>query len=165
MFIYFGTLFFIPPPQDEQQEPHKGNFERVRTLASFDLLTSPCSSAPSVAQDWGLLGFDIYSGAPIFFKYFPAVQESPESRNSNQTHGKARVTQLTQAQKDEIANMASPSCMDASERKRQYAAMGRAIHRSCNPALLAKYSLCNDGERPGVFLIWWDYGLIPFGTA
>ena len=46
--------------------------------------------------------------------------------------------------------MASPACMEAAERKRQYAAMGRAIVKSCNPSLLAKYQLCSDTERCGV---------------
>ena len=59
----------------------------------------------------------------------------------------ARMTQLTDEQKANISEMASPSCMDSGERKRQYAAMARAIHKSCNPTLLAKYNLCSDGER------------------
>ena len=37
--------------------------------------------------------------------------------------------------------------MDPCERKRQYSAMRRAIAKSCEPALLAKFQLCNDGER------------------
>ena len=33
------------------------------------------------------------------------------------------------------------------ERKRQYAALRRAILKNANPALTAKFSLCDDGER------------------
>ena len=63
--------------------------------------------------------------------------------------GKARLTNLTDQQKEEISSMASPNCMDTDERKRQYAAMGRAIHKAANPTLLAKYQLCSDTERFG----------------
>ena len=63
--------------------------------------------------------------------------------------GKPRMTQLSDQQKEEIQSMASPNCMDADERKRQYAAMGRAIHKEANPTLLAKYQLCSDTERFG----------------
>ena len=64
--------------------------------------------------------------------------------------GASRMTKLTEEQKEDISNMASPACMEAAERKRQYAAMGRAIVKSCNPSLLAKYQLCSDTERCGV---------------
>lgn len=63
--------------------------------------------------------------------------------------GQQRITQLTDDQKAKIESMASPSQMDYSERKRQYAAMRRAIHKSCEPALLAKFQLSSDGDRPG----------------
>ena len=43
--------------------------------------------------------------------------------------------------------MSKPSDMPYEERKRQYAALRRAIHRDASPALLAKFSLANDGER------------------
>eukprot|EP00434_Breviolum_minutum_P010436 symbB.v1.2.009202.t2/scaffold580.1/size320225/4 len=73
---------------------------------------------------------------------------------SQPTRGTARMTQLSQSQKDALSDMASPSCMDAGERKRQYAALGRAINKSCNPQLLAKYQLCNDSERWGMLKQW-----------
>ena len=57
------------------------------------------------------------------------------------------MTKLSEDQKEQIRQMATPQCMEASERKRQYSAMGRAIHKSCNPSLLAKYQLCSDTER------------------
>ena len=63
--------------------------------------------------------------------------------------GAARMTQLNEQQKQDISNMASPACMESAERKRQYAAMGRAIVKSCSPSLLAKYQLCSDTERCG----------------
>ena len=49
-----------------------------------------------------------------------------------------------------IAQMSSASEMEASERKRQYAALGRAVKSSCNPALVQKMRMCTDQERsPG----------------
>jgi hypothetical protein len=75
-----------------------------------------------------------------------SVQESMPT-SSKATTGKPRVLKLTDQQKEDIESMASPSCMDPSERKRQYSAMRRAIAKSCEPALLAKFQLCNDGER------------------
>ncbi|CAK8991390.1 unnamed protein product [Durusdinium trenchii] len=50
--------------------------------------------------------------------------------------------------------MASPSCMEKGERKRQYAALGRAVHKSCSPQLLAKYQLCSDSERWSMLKQW-----------
>ncbi|CAK8987453.1 unnamed protein product [Durusdinium trenchii] len=50
--------------------------------------------------------------------------------------------------------MASPSEMERSERKRQYSALRRAIHRAANPALTAKFSLCNDTERFAMLKQW-----------
>ena len=47
--------------------------------------------------------------------------------SSSQKPGNARMTKLTEEQKESISAMASPSCMDSAERKRQYAAMGCAI--------------------------------------
>lgn len=43
--------------------------------------------------------------------------------------------------------MSKPSDMDADERKRQYAALRRSIHRDAPPALVAKFQLASDGER------------------
>ena len=40
--------------------------------------------------------------------------------------------------------------MDYNERKRQYAALRRAILKDANPALTAKFSLSDDGERRAV---------------
>lgn len=67
------------------------------------------------------------------------------------THGTARVQHLSQEDKEKLEAMASPSEMDSGERKRQYSAMRRAIAKSCEPALLAKFQLCNDGERPRIY--------------
>ena len=61
--------------------------------------------------------------------------------------GVARVTKLTDVEKKKIEDMASLQCMESSERKRQYSAMRRAIAKSCEPALLAKFQLSNDSER------------------
>ena len=77
-------------------------------------------------------------------------EPSTEGRKPGSSGGAPRMTKLTDQQKEDIASMASPACMESAERKRQYAAMGRAITKSCNPALLAKYQLCSDTERCGV---------------
>lgn len=50
---------------------------------------------------------------------------------------------LSEDQKEAI----QASEMDPAERKRQYAALGRAIKRSANPALVLKYENCSDSER------------------
>jgi hypothetical protein len=88
------------------------------------------------------------AGMPKFYQPLFLAQETPNRSVPGQ--GKARLVKLDQQQKDELSSMASPSDMESSERKRQYAAMGRAIHKTLNPALLAKYQLCNDTERFGV---------------
>lgn len=61
--------------------------------------------------------------------------------------GKARQLKLTVADKKRIEAMATPQCMASDERKRQYSAMRRAIAKTCEPSLLAKFSLCPDSER------------------
>ena len=58
-----------------------------------------------------------------------------------------RIAKLSEEQKEKIASMATPTAMPRDERKRQYAALRRAVVRSCEPALLAKFSLSSDGER------------------
>jgi hypothetical protein len=57
---------------------------------------------------------------------------------------------LNDQQKASISEMATPKQMPYDERKRQYSALRRAITRSCEPALLAKFSLSTDGERWGL---------------
>lgn len=58
------------------------------------------------------------------------------------------MKELTEEQKQELASMSKPSDMDPSERKRQYSALRRAIIKDANPALVAKFSLASDAERP-----------------
>ncbi|CAK9029492.1 unnamed protein product [Durusdinium trenchii] len=50
--------------------------------------------------------------------------------------------------------MASPSGMPPDERKKQYSAMRRAIVKTCEPALLAKFQLASDGERWSMLKQW-----------
>lgn len=70
--------------------------------------------------------------------------------SSKCTGGRPRidVTQLSEEDREKIAAMSEPNEMEASERKRQYAALRRAVAKSCSAPLLAKFQLCNDGERP-----------------
>ena len=56
---------------------------------------------------------------------------------------------LSDERKANISEMAGPKQMPYDERKRQYSALRRAITRSCEPALLAKFSLSTDGEGGG----------------
>lgn len=72
------------------------------------------------------------------------------------THGQRRmdVKNLSQEQKDLIANMATPADMSTEERKRQYSALRRAVVKSCSAPLLAKFQLCSDSERSGVGKPW-----------
>ncbi len=83
---------------------------------------------------------------------FDRWQDTPSDKPKDT---KTRVRQLSEEQKKDLSEMATPQCMEAAERKRQYANMGRAIHKSCNPSLLAKYSLCSDSER---LVGWWGQG-------
>ena len=66
------------------------------------------------------------------------------------TKGQPRISTLSEDAKAKIESMASPSELQRDERKRQYSALRRAIIKSCSPSLLAKFSLCRDGERLGV---------------
>ena len=61
------------------------------------------------------------------------------------------MTRLDTKQKEAIQAMATSQGLPRDERKRQYSALRRAIQSSANPGLLAKYSLCNDSERWGVY--------------
>ena len=70
------------------------------------------------------------------------------------THGTSRIQKLDAEQKELLEAMASPAGMEPAERKRQYSAMRRAIAKSCEPALLAKFQLCNDGERCGTYYVY-----------
>lgn len=63
------------------------------------------------------------------------------------TKGTGRILRLNTEQKEKLEAMTSPKELERSERKRQYAALRRAIHGSAEPSLLAKYQLCNDAER------------------
>lgn len=48
---------------------------------------------------------------------------------------------------ESVQAMSSASEMPREERKRQYAALGRAVKSSCNPALIQKMKMCSDSER------------------
>ncbi|CAL1154670.1 unnamed protein product [Cladocopium goreaui] len=50
--------------------------------------------------------------------------------------------------------MQKPSDMDRSERKRQYAALRRAIIKEASPELVAKFSLASDKERFSMLKAW-----------
>ena len=90
-------------------------------------------------------------GSPHVICYMFCMQGTPASKPTG-----TRMTKLTDQQKEDIMNMAGPACMDSQERKRQYSAMGWAITKSCSPTLLAKYSLCSDGERCGLAMVDWN---------
>lgn len=64
------------------------------------------------------------------------LQDTPPEKPKDPKATKARVTQLNPEQKEKLSQMATPQCMEASERKRQYAAMGRAIHKLSRVATL-----------------------------
>ena len=67
--------------------------------------------------------------------------------SSKATKGKPRQVRLSDEEKKKIEAMASPQAMPTDERKRQYSAVRRAIAKTCEPSLLAKFSLCPDSER------------------
>ena len=84
----------------------------------------------------------------IFILPYIGVQVSVDGSSASTAAAKLpRKVNLTQEEKDGIMSMATPQCMDYTERKRQYAAMRRAIYKSAEPALLAKFQLSNDVER------------------
>lgn len=68
------------------------------------------------------------------------LQEKPEK--------KTRIRAITDGQRQEIESMTSSADMPYEERKRQYAALRRAIHADANPALICKFKMANDAERP-----------------
>ena len=80
----------------------------------------------------------------------PMLQDTRAHPKAN--HGKPRIQHLSEEDKLKLEAMASPADMDSGERKRQYSAMRRAIAKSAEPALLAKFQLSNDGERPNIYL-------------
>lgn len=57
------------------------------------------------------------------------------------------VHNMDQTTKDAIAAMTVPQDMAPDERKRQYAALGRAIRRDAPPEVVAKFSMATDPER------------------
>ena len=80
----------------------------------------------------------------------PMMQDTGGHPKAN--HGKPRIQHLSEEDKLKLEAMASPADMDSGERKRQYSAMRRAIAKSAEPALLAKFQLSNDGERPNIYV-------------
>ena len=58
-----------------------------------------------------------------------------------------RVREPSDDQKAAIREMTSASQMPYEERKRQYAALRRAVYTDASPELVAKYKLSNDAER------------------
>lgn len=67
------------------------------------------------------------------------------------------MVKLSAEEKERIAAMSSPADMDYEERKRQYAALRRAVYRSASPGLMAKYTLSSDADRPLVFICIGSY--------
>ncbi|CAJ1459454.1 unnamed protein product [Effrenium voratum] len=112
--------------------PSLGKVERVKTMASFDImdpnLTTPTSERKTT-----------------FDEETPLTGE--ECKN---TRGVGRIKNLSQEEKDKIESMSGPSDMPYDERKRQYSALRRAISRANSPALTAKFALCSDSERFGM---------------
>ncbi|CAE7586987.1 unnamed protein product, partial [Symbiodinium microadriaticum] len=72
------------------------------------------------------------------------------SLKANGSQKTKRLTKLTDEEKAGIMEMTSPQDIPREERKRQYSALRRAILRSANPALTAKFSLCDDDSRFGM---------------
>ena len=68
--------------------------------------------------------------------------EAPKKKSKG-----VRVKEFDEEAKKAISEMSKPSDMAPDERKRQYAAMRRAIYKEASPALLAKFNLCPDAER------------------
>ena len=63
---------------------------------------------------------------------------------------KQRIRAVTDDQREQIEAMTSPADMPHEERKRQYSALRRAINADASPALVCKFKLANDSERPGL---------------
>lgn len=72
-------------------------------------------------------------------------QESPPSIASSSRTRRVRCPDPEEIER--IQAMSGPSDMESGERKRQYAALGRAVKKSMNPALIQKMRMCSDGER------------------
>ena len=76
-----------------------------------------------------------------FQPFNPCLQTPPSS-------SRTRRLKLPDADTlEKIQAMSSASEMESGERKRQYAALGRAVKSSMNPALVQKMKICSDAER------------------
>ncbi|CAL1148369.1 unnamed protein product, partial [Cladocopium goreaui] len=116
------------PKDDSKKRKSDMLLERQSTLASIDglLLESPLTGSAS-----------------------PHSASSPPT-----TEKKERKKVLTEEEKAKIQAMQKPSEMPYDERKRQYAAMRRAIYKDAKPELVAKFSLANDKERFQMLKSW-----------
>ncbi|CAK9024606.1 UBA domain-containing protein [Durusdinium trenchii] len=72
---------------------------------------------------------------------------STPGTKASKDSGTKRMVKLSAEEKERIAAMSSPADMDYEERKRQYAALRRAVYRSASPGLMAKYTLSSDADR------------------
>ena len=126
---------------------------RMNTLPSisFDDTSTP---SPAPVQAW----IECYcTQKPFVFEQLCPLQGEDKEKVR-------RAKDLTEEQKVAIEGMSSAQVgmfarlffsmllsalqdMPRDERKRQYAALRRAILKSANPALTAKFSLCDDCER------------------
>ena len=116
-------------------------------MRSLDLVVSSPTPSPTPGsclsdKDLDIMCFNLFPFSKVAYTCLR------KDKAKGQT-GQQRIAKLTDEQKANIESMASPAEMDYAERKRQYAAMRRAIHKSAEPALLAKFQLSTDGDRPG----------------
>ena len=82
----------------------------------------------------------VFTGA-----HYHNVISGPQASNSSART--RRMRDLDSESIEKIQSMSAPSDMERGERKRQYAALGRAVKSSCNPALIQKLKICSDSER------------------
>lgn len=82
-------------------------------------------------------------------KYLMSTQEStpPPSSSAGSRTSRLKGKDLDDDTKAALKDMSSCKDMDYHERKRQYAALGRAVRSYNCPQLSAKYKMCSDSER------------------
>ena len=116
--------------------------EKQPTLDSLETASTATPRRRLTFSEAGGLDNLPFQTVPHLFSLL--LLQEPSSGSADKTK---RLKDLDDTTKAAIASMSSASEMPYTERKRQYAGLGRAINREANPALVAKYKMASDSER------------------
>ncbi|CAL1141573.1 unnamed protein product [Cladocopium goreaui] len=121
--------------------------ERTETMSSLSALASPQSCRRKLFSPESM-------PSPPSTASSDLTNTTDKSLKDGKGERVSRAKNLTEEEKSKIAAMQKPSDMDYKERKRQYAALRRAIVKEAAPELVAKFSLATDKERFGMLKAW-----------